>query len=73
MMPAIHRRAVCEICGEEILGEKCYVFETECFCDDCVDREMNKIDPRLEWWVRDYLGDHYKDTPDWWEEEEGMP
>lgn len=74
MMPAIHRRAVCEICGEEILGEWCYTFSGgACICEECVNKEIDKIDPRLEWWLWDFLGDHHRETPDWWEEEEGMP
>lgn len=73
MMPPIHRRAVCEICEKEIDTEKCYVFDWECMCEKCVDGEMEKVDPRLTWWIWDFLGDHHKETPDWWEEEEGMP
>lgn len=73
MMPAIHRRAVCEICEKEILTERCYSFERDHFCEDCVRQQMDKIDPRLTWWLWDHLEDHHKETPGWWEEEEGMP
>ena len=74
MMPAIHRRAVCEICGEEILGEWCYTFEDgACICESCMDDEMDKVDPRLMWQLVDWAVEHHKETLDWWEEEEGMP